>query len=1565
MKLKPRAARRLLLLGVVVLLLIVGAVGLIGVRSWQKERRSQKLRDEGMAAFQKKDDYGTVSNLGQFLRRKPDDREAWLTFAEARERIEEPSGQHLQQTLLAYSRAWALDESDETVGRKLLKLYNMIGQYPEARDLAMRLRPKNPSEAGPDSADVLREEATARIALKAFDATLDAITERLRVLQPDAYQPAYLRTSYLINAKRTDDATAFVNSLVAASPDDPRAAFLQEMVVINTGKADSTEKFIGVISKAAGLDPKKPVRLSEATYTEPGFAVQLVMSFDRVGMHLHSLLVLRDAVSRLKNDDSARLLARRTWQAGLAAELVTQFTGPGSNPASLHPDILGFLGLARLDLGQRPEALEVLNQLRAQERNAMAQSWAKLLSALLEKTDLRESLLLIDAAIKQAGSEPVLGYYRAEVLARLGRVDEAREVWKGVYKSPAADGWAAPAVRIAESYLDEGRVDDGVRAADDATRRFPMSTAAKLTVLRAQASLIEAGRIPPDPTAALTRLDDITHALVASAGGQSTPAIDGLVLPARVALLSAIGRKPEATAILEAVVARPESLSPGVARRFAAVSAKAGLGMEDRLLTAAGSGAGGTDPGTVLTRALVLDSTGKREAAVKLMDEAIANCQPNEKPPLAIARAQFFDSVGHADALATWKQLLQDYPDSLPAHLAALKSAAAAADLAFVDQTAARVTQLGGSDPDRPSVEVRMARCRALLHGSPTAKNRDEALGLLRAMILEAPKLAARDLLIDALLMDDPGESIKADYPAAIEQLIAAAAVAPNRPPYTLRLAAALQRQGRTRDAATELSKLALDDAAERRDRLEAVDRLSSLREIDTALRAIDAMIGSTQEPPVDLLTRRAVLLASLRRDREAGEAYRRVLARPIDDIDAIVAIAAGLDAIGDTEGASLAIGKLEQPGISPFMKSVALGRLAVTKGDYDTARTQFTRATELAPDDARTWAALARLSLQRGDFAKAEAAALSGLERLPGNPDLAVVLQQARLASQAGESADLSGLADALDKVPGMERRAAALRAVERAKHDAQLDDAATLVRLSDEFADDPTTQIFVGRRLTSLKPPRFTEAAALLRRAANRFPADAGIQEQATRTLAGIGDWESALTTATAWRALTRSPDADLAVGETQLALGRFRPALEAVGVLRLPPPPTIAPDDRLSLGTLNVRVRALVSADDNKAAYQALQPYLPSAPVRTVIGLPTAADLIKTLDEARRWVEQIAAAAKPDDRDERMAIATAWARLSERFPAAKAELLRQAVTTTDSLIASEATADARVYDLRARLLAASGDKAGAVAAGRAAVAKDPQSVTSLLGLANLLLGTESDPAEAAALARRAAEVSPDAPAPLIVLAAAQLEQADRRSAANDQPGRDAARRDAAATLAKFNALKIDDFGSINDMAVMAERMEDLPAAIALYERAIALPQAPTGRNLAIVKNNLAFAMYMRSTGAGSKEPLGRAKSMIDEAIQIAQLGPFYDTLGAIDAAMGDRAGAIAAYRKALAADEKSVGSSIGLAHLLAGGTPDERAEASKLIQSVDAAVAAGETVSELRKGQLQEAKSKLAAR
>jgi cytochrome c-type biogenesis protein CcmH/NrfG len=1561
MSLKPKTIRRLLLLGAATLTIAIVVVGLVFVRSWQNQRRTDGLRAAGFAAYEKADYPATLDNLAPYLRRKPNDREAWIAFAKARAGLEEPEGRHLSQAAVAYRRAWTLDDKDTKTARELLKLYGQIGFHNEARDLAVTLRPADLAAATPEHADVILEEIGSRLALGTFDTTLDQLTERLLTLAPDEYRGALARGTYLAKAGRTSDAVAFANSLPDSHPGDPRFEFARLISLADAGKAPDPAEFLAGLTKVAGLKADAPARAAEPTYTDPEFAFRVASAFDRVKLHSHALLVLQDAAQRLKHPVARRIAARRAWQFGLSGALLAEHPNPDLAEKGEHSETLGFLALALLDSGREADVAPIIAALNARKRDFAAGAWAGALSSISGANDPKARLEQLESALKESPGEPVFLFFKANALLTLARPEEAREVWISAGNSPLSVGWAAPAVRIADTLLDEGRLDDGLRAARAAIDKNPAAPGALLVSLRSQADAIEAGRPVPDKAATLRLVTDTADRLRGTSPDPASARLaDRLLLPTEVILLAELNRRSDAIDKVKSALAQPDVFTPELARRLARASIRTGLGLEDQILNAVPA-APGSGSGTLVERAILLDRKGDRAGAIRLLDDALRAAPEQEKAEFTAARAQFLDSINAPEALASWGAAIDAFPQSIPLRVAALQSRAIAADSALIEKIASQLAQLGASDPARPSAEIRFARARALLHGSPTSRARDEALALLRTLALESPsRLDVRDALVDALLVDRPNAGIRPDVPAAIEQLTAAAAVARDRSPYTLRLADLLIRTGRPADAIAQLGPLSLDAAADQNARLQAVDRLISLNELDPALRGINSilapMLERTQTPPAALMIRRAALEAAVGRSPEAVASYRLAASMTLTDPDEIVAVAAGLRDLRDSAGADSTIAKLDQPEIPPVKRSLARARFLATGDRPEDAAAEFDSATKLDPLNRDAWATFARFRLSRTEFKEAEAVARAGLAAIPDHNELPSILQQAILATRDDASSDLNALADAFAKNPATANRAAPLRALAKLRDEGKLDDPAAINGIAADFPNDAATQLYAARRLVRFTPPRLSDAVPILRRATTTFPNDPALHEEAARAFLAAGEGESALIAARRWKSLSRDRSADIAIADSLLALNRPRPAADAVAGFVVPS--SIEESDALSLAVLNIRAQADVLQQQPAKALELLKPHLKSSPlVRSRIALPIPAERLARAEDVKAWLAAISSETPADAAAEQLDIARAWGRAATRLPAARTEFLAAALQIADRL-AADPTPTFEVFALQVAIHRSNGDLDAAIRAGRAALAQSPNSAPALNGLAELLLQTNADPKEAISLATRARDLTPKQPQPLFALARAHAAAA--RAAATDPKAQSAAIEESRAALRQLVALTPSDPDACSNIAYFAEVIGDLQVAAETYDKILTLN--PPDRTRAIASNNLAYILYTQSKAVASPEKLTRARSLLQDAIRVQELSDFHETLGLVEAARGDNSAAIQAYRRAIVLNPKSVAGPAGLASLLASGSEADRTEAAALIRAIDADPAASRALSPARRAALDAARASL---
>ena len=97
----------------------------------------------------------------------------------AREAIEEPDSAHIREAITIFQRVWSLDHSDRKIGLHLVDLCNSMGMYPEAKDIASRLRTGDIAKVPAEDFELLRQEGNARIGANPTDPEITPILRRL------------------------------------------------------------------------------------------------------------------------------------------------------------------------------------------------------------------------------------------------------------------------------------------------------------------------------------------------------------------------------------------------------------------------------------------------------------------------------------------------------------------------------------------------------------------------------------------------------------------------------------------------------------------------------------------------------------------------------------------------------------------------------------------------------------------------------------------------------------------------------------------------------------------------------------------------------------------------------------------------------------------------------------------------------------------------------------------------------------------------------------------------------------------------------------------------------------------------------------------------------------------------------------------------------------------------------------------------------------------------------------------------------------------------------------------
>lgn len=1545
MRLKPKTIRRLLLLSVAVAATgtMLGAV--VGLRAWQRERIETRVRAEGMSASAAGNHEAAVAALERYLRRRPDDAEALLALARSRARAEQRDGRHIAAALQEYRRYLGLRPEDREARAEVLALYATAGMHQEARDEAARMRPRRLEDAGVEHLGALRAEAAARAALGAFNDDLGAIARRIVELEPTDLDAGLLYCDWLVRSGRDREALQWARAGAESRPGDPRARLLVLLAELGTPESAQPGRLVEGLCALTGLDPATGHRTGDAEYPDDAYGLRVAALFDQGGRQDLARAALRDGADAAARPMTFALYVRRSWQVGALADVLSATDALDAGAPS---EALGFRGLALETLGRGDEADALRTRLDARRGDLSAQAWsASMQAARRSPASPVTALASVDEAVAARPGEPVFRYQRAELLAALGRIDEACTEWRRAGASPLAVGWARPWVRLAQAAVGQGRIDEAVTLAERAAGIARAGFEANLVWFETLVAQRERSAGPTGREADLLRfaeqIESQARALPDRSAGRR---LVGEVLPGHAVVLSRVGRRDEAVASLRAAIRDDPPLDRAVLERIAIVSLRENLGVEDEAIAAARS-AHGPAPSTESVYAAVLHARGRTAEAVNRLRGAVASAGPDSRLEWSRALATFLDVAGDPAAAGEWVALADSAPDDLAVQLGALRSSSASRDPEFVERVATRVARLSGAgNGDAPL--VRLARARALLAGRPTLRQRDEAIRLIREVVAARPQLAEpRLLLVDALLIDDPERGLMPDIAGAIAETRSAATVSADPGPVRLRAAALMQRRRDFRAARDELVRLAAENRSDPSLAARAAAMLVAQGDVAEAIPIYESVVAVRPTPEYGLAL--AESYALVRRDADALAQFRALADNPPDAPDAALDVAVWLHRLGDRERgdetAQAAAAGLARPDALVFQ-----GRYRERVGDAEGAEAQFRSAIAADPSNIEARDALIQLLVASGRSDEARSAIEDARRALPDNPRTRAMLDRAS-AVAGGAEPDLLALARASGDDPAGVRAAAAYRAVDEARRSGAFDSPAELSRLADRFQDNPAVQMLVVRRLLSLSPPAPESAAAIAERAASSFPALPEPARLAAAAYAALGRWDRALTAAESWRRRdsSRPLEAEAAVAEAQLRLGAADRAAATLEPCLDRARSEIATPGGVQV--LGVHARALVAAGRADAALASLARSLDgSAELRERVFLPMIGAL-PSVEAASGWLDRAAPSFVGASRDQRAALADAYATLAARAGSERGELLRKARDVLDPMLADPSGASPAAWEASARVHEAAGEFEAAAGDLDRALTLEPSRATAAERLVELRGTALKDPAGAIAAAGRFAQANPGVAAMMIearaevIAADAGVSPVESRRRALDQYRRvldaDAARLDAMLSA-----------------AAVAEALGDHRAVADFYERALSAPGlAPELR--AGLQNNAAYALLR----LGGAEELRRARALARSAVSVGRHAAFLDTLARIEGALGARTHAVNIYRDALEADPTHVSARLGLAGLLASGTAGEAAEAARIIEALEADRAAGRVnLGDERMAELTEVKRRL---
>lgn len=1532
MRLKRKTRRRLLLLTLFVGGAIVVGTSAYVIRNSRAEARLATRRTLGLAAAQQGDNLAVLSNLGSYLRNRSADPEALLAYARARRKVEERDGRHLHEAAAVYQRYLGLRDSDQAVRLELIETLADVGLDLEVCDEARRLRPSAVDQLTAEHLPVLRLEIQARRNRKDFTPETLSLARRTAELAPDDFGVLVQYIGLMMQMDRDSEAKDFVDSVAARSPDDPRVDLLRSLLGAQQGV--TREEAIAALCRVAGLDPATGATVGPAVETSNAVISVLLSGFDSLGRSDLAMLALAP-YAMADFQGAPAMYARRAHYLGRDAQLVQAWEKKSDSPQWQATDVAAFTALALWNLGRTEEGDRLMDDVAGRASDFRADGW-RAARAVLRDGAKAESAQAVKSLRESVDLNPVEPYLRvrlAQWLSRIGRNEDARTELTVAERSPLAAGWSRPGLLRAECYLTEGRILEAHKACRDTASAFPEDLSVGMVLLAIQIELIE--RADEGATRGQAYLDKLWPVLESLSGPNApeglSPSVRGLLIVGAVVAADAVNDDKRLKEACDLALASADAVTPDGLLRIAEISRRHALGLEQSLLAMVETS--GPTPASVLFRAIMLAQDEDTDGGRELVQQAVSAPANRSAEAWQLILPQYLEVIRARDAIDAWRDLVDRFPGSTHVQLAALRARSIAADGSLVARIAERLATNSGKAAERPPLVVRLAQARALAAEPRTSVTRDKLIGMLRTMSVEAPDLIEpRLLLADVFLAGVPGEGVRPEPEAALEQLRAAAPLAPRPAAIRIRIAGLLREGGDVSAARTELAAVAADSHADDDARWTAVESLGAIGQFQQAATSALALAPAGG---VDLPTRRLLTLARLAllagRDAEAAACLRQLAARDLS-ADQAFEVARNLVSLGESE---LPTRMFERLGAGADGREFqrAQARLFESTGARADARLLLQSLLQADPADAESAKVLVASFIAEGDLNSAERVLREALTHTPQEVELELLGLEIAVRRGDDGDAQFSRMAEILERDPESRARAEAIRAYSGLRASAKANDPQALLEYSTKYASDATVQSVVVADLLRIEPPALREAAQVASRAYRSFPTRWQSSADAVRVFQMRAEWPAALDAAERWQRLTRSRNADVAVSRSQLMLNRPRQALAA-----LEPYMGAAlsrPEDSLEI----IALWSHAAVRDNQASQvrRILEPIAQQSPiVLQQIWVDLAGNALP-VETAASWLKAAERVAIAQGTASVLAIADGWSLLADREKARRTEFLTAASSFLEQAAGSS---DATTGD--PLLLCTIGDVAGelgqldrAEQAFRAAASTPAGRSPAHRGLALIAL-RRGDAAAAVQAARIAAEAPADKdPRAVLVLGDSLLSLAD------SQPPLQDAAAEAAAVFGRLIGLVGPSPASLDKLAqahLLSGRIDD---AVGAFDQLIALPAPPFSKaEIAAGKNNLAVALV---THRKDKESLVRAKELAVSAAAELAIGPVFETVGAAQAALGERQDAITSFRRSLQLRPNEIDTMLKLAEQLAAGNAAEREEAGQLVAQVEAMPAA----------------------
>lgn len=1306
MGLRPRTARRLILAGALLIIVVLGAAAFFTVPKLQNARQMRAFQEDGLAAHAEGNHHEAVQLLARYARGKGDEPvepEVRLALARSRAKVESSDGSHLvgaSNILREYLREYP---DDYEAGVDLLELFVKTGSWAEARELAGRLRPRDPAETGDDRLVVLRHEARARERLDAADPVITSLEDRILESERIGFVDAWRALGRAELSGDAERAASVVDRYTAVGGEDDMGRRL--LRAIYGSKGTTEEDLVASVSEAVGIDPETGSWAQPPAFDDPELVRVLLMTFGQFQREELVLSTLAQAATTIRDSEFIRSLVHRRYWSGRHDEILTD--SPLAPGGTADPDTLGHTALIAMDRGDTQRLAEAEASLARIQHNFRAQGWLRMLAS--RKAFLDGEIVTARAraleAVERYVQEPAFHFYLGEIYNRQGRLSDAVDSWtlarditlppQGSSENQAAL-WTEPVIRAAEAYREAGRLSDAEEIAWQQFRlmgrREPERLALLLVQIRAEMAMkgladADPGS-PTDPTAVALVIareyleQESTEARTGFAVAAATLAAQlGLRDMARDDLSDLLGQQGDEVVMGEVMIldhryglgvveaaglpALPESVpSPGVARRLA----------------------------EAYTLRSPEEAQARAEASLAFLDRGIQAAEASTRADWLRARAEFLDAIGDQRAAASWQAAMDAAPEDIGLLTAAADSAGLSSQPEAVERTIARIVELTATQGRTLPTRLRLARARSIFGQSPTRQRRDDAVSIVRSVVISEPRnVTARVMLANMLSFESPPvlqgtARFSPDYAGAIDQYLAAAGLVRGNQSVIYTFAAAdLHILAGNEPQARQLLLGLIAGARDYPMRQERIAvQVGRLSDKATASRLLDDMHAGSQGParaPVAIQLVQAAIAAN--RTARAIEVLREIAGMPDLNADQVEEVARRFRQVGLIEESNRILENAAQYGLSPVEAILVRARTLASFGEADQAQSILIDATGSHPDEPRVWSTLIGMLIAREQRDQALAYARDATERFPQDDNLRYLF---RVASGDEVEAARALFADvAPDRVEriAFERIENYIQRAETLTPEQQIQELRGMLDGIESFL--PAVNFILTNLGAAGDDPNYLADAS--RAALRRFPTDLDLLRFAADVHHSAGRDTQVRLIADSWRSASRgSPlEADLywarasqRLGDHNGAVQRMRPYIAgAIG----------DPDSGLYPSVLRIYGGSALAIEPESVLRAELLPAAQSSSqFRSTVWLELGAFSVRDPQQAAGWLR---VAGELGVEGSQTNLIQAWLALAQRFPQRGQEFAQSAVQAAGSLINGETedvvllTATAQAYE------------------------------------------------------------------------------------------------------------------------------------------------------------------------------------------------------------------------------------------------------------------------------------------